>query len=52
MSLQLTGDAKVALDELENEGIYIMREAVAAAQKPVLLYSVGKDSSVLLHLLR
>lgn len=42
----------MALDELENEGIYIVREAVAAAQKPVLLYSVGKDSSVLLHLLR
>ncbi len=42
----------MALDELENESIYILREAIAAAQSPVLLYSVGKDSSVLLHLLR
>ena len=39
------------LRDLENESIYIIREAVAESQKPVLLYSIGKDSSVLLHLL-
>ncbi|HEU4856016.1 MAG TPA: sulfate adenylyltransferase subunit CysD [Rhodanobacteraceae bacterium] len=39
------------LDRLEAESIRIMREAVATCRKPVLLYSVGKDSSVLLHLL-
>jgi len=37
---------------LENESIEIIREAAAAAQKPVMLYSMGKDSSVLLHLAR
>ena len=40
------------LDRLESESIYIMREAVATAERPVMLYSVGKDSSVLLHLAR
>ena len=39
------------LDRLEAESIRIMRETVAACRKPVLLYSIGKDSSVLLHLL-
>jgi sulfate adenylyltransferase subunit 2 len=38
------------LDELEAESIYIIREAVAEGTNPVLLYSIGKDSSVLLHL--
>jgi sulfate adenylyltransferase subunit 2 len=38
------------LQELEAESIYIMREAVAESDNPVMLYSVGKDSSVLLHL--
>jgi len=38
------------LQELENEAIYIIREAIAAAENPVFLYSIGKDSSVLLHL--
>ena len=38
------------LDVLEAESIHIMREAVANAEKPVMLYSVGKDSSVMLHL--
>lgn len=38
------------LSELENESIYIIREAVAEAEKPVMLYSIGKDSSVMLHL--
>jgi sulfate adenylyltransferase subunit 2 len=40
------------LDHLEAESIQIMREGVAEAERPVLLYSVGKDSSVLLHLAR
>ncbi len=39
------------LQELEDEAIFIIREAVAVAEDPVLLYSIGKDSSVLLHLL-
>src|SRR5262245_21666518 len=38
------------LRELESESIYILREAVAEFRAPVLLYSIGKDSSVLLHL--
>ncbi|MDN5925267.1 MAG: sulfate adenylyltransferase subunit CysD, partial [Xanthomonadales bacterium] len=39
------------LDRLEAESIHIMREVAASFRKPVLLYSIGKDSSVLLHLL-
>ncbi|MGA7295950.1 MAG: sulfate adenylyltransferase subunit CysD [Rhodanobacteraceae bacterium] len=39
------------LDRLEAESIHIMREVAATCRKPVLLYSIGKDSSVLLHLL-
>ena len=38
------------LDELEAEAIHIYRETAAAFKNPVLLYSIGKDSSVLLHL--
>ena len=38
------------LQQLEAESIYIIREALAESEKPVLLYSIGKDSSVLLHL--
>lgn len=38
------------LDELEAEAIYIMREVAAECEKPVMLYSIGKDSSVTLHL--
>lgn len=40
------------LDELEAESIYIMREVVAECERPVMLYSIGKDSSVMLHLAR
>ena len=39
-----------ALHQLEQESIRIIREAVAEAERPVMLYSVGKDSSVMLHL--
>jgi len=38
------------LDALEAEAIYIMREVAAECERPVMLYSVGKDSSVMLHL--
>ncbi len=41
---------KTHLDELEAEAIYIMREVAAECEKPVMLYSIGKDSSVMLHL--
>ncbi len=40
------------LDVLESESIHILREAAAQFRKPVLLYSMGKDSTVLLHLAR
>ncbi len=40
------------LERLEAESIHIMRETVAEAERPVMLYSVGKDSSVMLHLAR
>ena len=39
------------LDRLEAESIHILREVAAECRNPVLLYSIGKDSSVLLHLL-
>lgn len=38
------------LDALEAEAIYIIREVAAECEKPVMLYSIGKDSSVMLHL--
>lgn len=38
------------LDKLEAEAIYIMREVAAECEHPVMLYSIGKDSSVMLHL--
>ena len=47
MSQQLTH-----LERLEAESIHILREVVAEAEKPVMLYSVGKDSAVMLHLAR
>ena len=40
------------LERLEAESIHIMREVVAEAEHPVMLYSVGKDSAVMLHLAR
>ncbi len=53
---QDTGPLAVAelthLDRLEAESIHIMREVAAQAENPVMLYSVGKDSSVMLHLAR
>ena len=40
------------LERLEAEAIHIMREVVSESEKPVMLYSVGKDSAVILHLAR
>ena len=40
------------LEQLEAESIHIMREVVAETDRPVMLYSVGKDSAVMLHLAR
>src|SRR5213595_2128671 len=40
------------LDRLEAESIFILRETVAEAARPVMLYSMGKDSAVMLHLAR
>ena len=40
------------LDQLEAESIYILRETAAQFERPVILYSIGKDSSVLVHLAR
>lgn len=47
MTLGINSD----LDRLEAESIHILREVAAECRRPVLLYSIGKDSSVLLHLL-
>jgi sulfate adenylyltransferase subunit 2 len=40
------------LQRLEAESIHVMRETVAESERPVMLYSIGKDSSVMLHLAR
>ncbi|QKR99421.1 sulfate adenylyltransferase subunit CysD [Sphingomonas sp. CL5.1] len=50
----MTTDAKTLthLERLEAESIHIIREVVAECEKPVMLYSVGKDSAVMLHLAR
>ena len=60
MTLPLSGPAGVAapvsgaplthLERLEAESIHIMREVVAECERPVMLYSIGKDSAVMLHL--
>ncbi len=45
MTIQLTH-----LQKLEAEAIFVIREAFATSTNPVLLYSIGKDSAVMLHL--
>ncbi len=45
-------DMMTHLERLEAESIHILREVVAECEKPVMLYSVGKDSAVMLHLAR
>jgi sulfate adenylyltransferase subunit 2 len=47
----IPADRPAHLDRLEAESIHILREVAAGFRHPVMLYSVGKDSSVLLHLL-
>ncbi|OUV61231.1 MAG: sulfate adenylyltransferase small subunit [Cellvibrionales bacterium TMED122] len=44
-------EKKKYLNDLEAESIFIIRETLAEAKNPVILYSIGKDSSVLLHLI-
>lgn len=52
-SEQLLSESSMShLDRLEAEAIHIIREVIAEADNPVMLYSVGKDSSVMLHLAR
>jgi sulfate adenylyltransferase subunit 2 len=48
----MTDHAPAHLKSLESESIHILREVAAQAARPVMLYSIGKDSSVLLHLAR
>ncbi|MDQ6842156.1 MAG: sulfate adenylyltransferase subunit CysD [Actinomycetota bacterium] len=48
----VSGDALTHLQRLEAESINIIREAAAGAENPVMLYSIGKDSSAMLHLAR
>ena len=48
----MTNPTLTHLERLEAESIHIMREVVAEAEKPVMMYSVGKDSAVMLHLAR
>jgi hypothetical protein len=45
-------DQDIVMNALEAESVEIIREAVATARKPVMMYSIGKDSSVMLHLAR
>ena len=47
-----TGHNVTHLRQLESESIFIMREVVAEFERPVMLYSAGKDSSVMVHLAR
>jgi len=49
-TLALDGPRLTHLQKLEAEAIHILREVVAECERPVMLYSIGKDSSVLLHL--
>jgi sulfate adenylyltransferase subunit 2 len=52
MSFPASPQGLTHLQRLEAESIHIMREVVAEVEKPVMLYSVGKDSAVMLHLAR
>lgn len=51
-ALRRTKNEVTHLDRLEAESIHIMREVVSQAENPVMLYSIGKDSGVMLHLAR
>ena len=52
MNTPSTALALTHLQRLEAESIHIMREVISESEKPVMLYSVGKDSAVMLHLAR
>lgn len=52
MSNNIVSEPLTHLQRLEAESIHIMREVVAETDRPVMLYSIGKDSSVLLHVAR
>lgn len=53
MSVAFPSTARLShLDQLEAESLHILREMAAECARPVLLYSIGKDSAVLLHLAR
>ncbi|MEF2071085.1 sulfate adenylyltransferase small subunit, partial [Consotaella sp. CSK11QG-6] len=49
MDLGSASGSTTHLDRLEAEAIHIMREVAAEFRNPVMLYSIGKDSSVMLH---
>src|SRR5579863_7872116 len=48
-SRDISGATLSHLESLESESIHIMREVVAECENPVMLYSIGKDSAVMLH---
>jgi sulfate adenylyltransferase subunit 2 len=50
LSDEVTAGRLTHLQRLEAESIFIMREVVAECERPVMLYSIGKDSSVMLHI--
>ncbi len=50
ITMEITPEKMTHLKQLEAESIHIMREVAAEFDNPVMLYSVGKDSSVMLHL--
>ncbi len=50
--MEITPERQTHLKQLEAESIHIIREVAAEFRNPVMLYSIGKDSSVMLHLAR
>ena len=49
-SIEIKNESLTHLEKIEAEAPYIIRETAAEAENPVMLYSVGKDSAVMLHL--
>uniref|UniRef100_UPI00301CACFC phosphoadenosine phosphosulfate reductase domain-containing protein n=1 Tax=Phenylobacterium sp. TaxID=1871053 RepID=UPI00301CACFC len=47
---RLSSQTLTHLERLESESIQILREVVSECERPVMLYSIGKDSAVMLHL--
>ena len=50
--MEISQERLTHLKQLEAESMHIMREVIAEFQNPAMLYSVGKDSSVMLHILQ